>query len=464
MSKPQRTREGLNPHFVIPANAGIQGPRDDFRMPAFAGVTSKGMMRGFLKSLVLLALLTTASAWADQYHYKNLLIGDRASGMGGAYTAVSDDPSGLYYNPAGIVYTVGSNVSGSMNAFHTTDITYHKVLDDRLDWTRSSSTLLPNFFGVYQPFWKGKVGFSYAVLDSILEDQDQTFTNVSANVDSYTINSNNQETTYNIGPSFAMSLSDSLSVGLTLYGHMQKRQRIFNQLIFGTYGAGTADETWSNEYDELDEYGLRPILGLMWSPREDLSVGLNINKTVVAHSNRKIQQNYKCAANPDPLAQPHPDCLPADIDNVIQVVSESTAQAKYPLQTRLGVAYFPSPSVLLSGDVIYNGATGDGKETTINLALGGEFYINARWALRAGLFTDNANTPDLKAGQTNQAEHVDLRGGSFSVSHFSRSSALSVGVAYASGSGKAQLFADDTRIQTVDTSTLTLFMSATYSY
>jgi len=31
-----------------------------------------------------------------------------------------------------------------------------------------------------------------------------------------------------------------------------------------------------------------------------------------------------------------------------------------------------------------------------------------------------------------------MRGGSFSVSHFSRSSALSVGLAYASGSGEAK--------------------------
>jgi len=421
-------------------------------------------------AVALFGLLTVGAAVADEFHYTNLLIGDRASGMGGAYTAVADDPSGLYYNPAGIVYTVGSNVSGSMNAFHRTDITYHNVLDDRLDWTRESSALLPNFFGVYQPFWKGKVGFSYAVLDSIQEDQDQTFTNFvnNPNVDSYTINSNNQDITYNIGPSFAMQVSDDVSLGVTLYGHMRKHQRIFNQLVFGTYDSGGGvmvdDETWSNEYDEMDEFGLRPILGIMWTPRDDLSVGLNINKTLVAHSSRTIQQNYKCAANPDPDAQPHAGCLPADLDNVIQFTGEDGTLAEYPVQARLGVAYFPSPSLLLSGDVIYNGATGDGKETTVNIALGGEFYLNSRWALRAGLFTDYANSPELKADETNQAEHVDMRGGSFSVSHFSRSSALSVGFAYASGSGEAQLFAGDEDIQTVDTRTLTLFMSATYSY
>ena len=66
-------------------------------------------------ALVFILAFSTA-AWADSYHYKNLIVGDRASGMGGAYTAISDDPSGLYYNPAGIVYSQGTNVSASANA------------------------------------------------------------------------------------------------------------------------------------------------------------------------------------------------------------------------------------------------------------------------------------------------------------------------------------------------------------
>lgn len=55
--------------------------------------------------------------YADEFHNINQLIGDRATGMGGAYTAVSDDASGLFYNPAGIVYVTDKNFSASVNAF-----------------------------------------------------------------------------------------------------------------------------------------------------------------------------------------------------------------------------------------------------------------------------------------------------------------------------------------------------------
>ena len=408
--------------------------------------------------------LLSAAVQADGYHYDNILIGDRASGMGGAYTAVADDPSGLYYNPAGIVYTTGSNVSGSMNAFHITNATYKDVLGGNLDWKRESSALLPNFFGVYQPFWKGKLGFSYAVLDSVQEDQDQTFSNINASVDEFTININNQDTTYNIGPSFAMQASDHLSVGLTLYGHMRTNQRIFNQVIFGTYDPGSgpvADEAWSNKYDELSEYGIRPVLGIMWSPLDTLSIGLNLNRTFVLSSSRKVQENYKCAENPDPAAQPHASCVAND---VIRVTSRSDASAQYPFQTRLGLAYFPSPTLLLSGDMIFNSSTDDGKEAVINLAFGGELYVTPQWALRAGLFTNKANTPTVETGKTNQLDHVDMLGGSFSLTRFTRNSALTAGFSYAAGDGKAQVFPDDVTIYDVSTSSLTMFLSATYSY
>src|SRR3989338_10609470 len=73
--------------------------------------------------LVIFMLITHHSSlitevFADEYHYNNIIIGDRASGMGGAYTAISDDPSGLYYNPAGIAFSFGRSLSGGAQAYH----------------------------------------------------------------------------------------------------------------------------------------------------------------------------------------------------------------------------------------------------------------------------------------------------------------------------------------------------------
>ncbi|HNF26159.1 MAG TPA: transporter, Ompp1/FadL/TodX family protein, partial [Leptospiraceae bacterium] len=60
------------------------------------------MKRQVRKIAVLLGLLHSFPAFSDAYHNINGFFGERAAGLGGAYTAVSDDPSGAFYNPAGL--------------------------------------------------------------------------------------------------------------------------------------------------------------------------------------------------------------------------------------------------------------------------------------------------------------------------------------------------------------------------
>jgi len=55
--------------------------------------------------------------FGDDTHYKDMLFGGRAAGMGGTYIAISDDAAGCFYNPAGTVYAYEDSISGSGNAF-----------------------------------------------------------------------------------------------------------------------------------------------------------------------------------------------------------------------------------------------------------------------------------------------------------------------------------------------------------
>lgn len=399
-------------------------------------------------------------ASADDYHYNNLLIGNRAAGLGGAYTAIADDPSGLYYNPAGIVYAVGSNISGSMNAYHTTNTTYKNALGSNTDWERESNALLPSFFGVFQPLGNAKVGFSYAVTDSIQEDQDQTFTNITQTaqqIDAYTINFNNQATTYNIGPSLALQYSDTLSFGATLYLHSRSQERILHNLIaFNPVDGG--DYLESSQYLALEETGVRPGIGIMWSPMDKLSLGATLSKTFIVSSKLEIQTTEKDQG-----------------DSAVQLNQTSTDDKRdTPLQLSLGAAYFFNETLLVSSDLMYYSATDDNivgtRKSIMNFAIGAEYYVDPHIALRGGVFSNYANTPVLRSTNvtTTQPEHIDFYGLSCSITRFTRNSALSLGLVHSTGSGQAQLFAprpDNTAaIQDVDASTFTLFLAASYSY
>ncbi len=422
-------------------------------------------------SLLIAHCSLLSPAFADEYHYNNIIIGDRASGIGGAYTAISDDASGCYYNPAGIVFAPGRSLSASANVYNYFRKAYKDVLGGK-GWERVSSNLLPNYFGIIQPLGQGIIGFSYAVPDSRLENQKQTFynfpgidptTKLPLTITRYVINLNDTDYTYNFGPSYALKIRDNLSIGATLYLHYRGRELISNHFL--TVDDGRYE--WRNVYDSLTEWGLKPIIGMMWNPLDKVSMGLTVSQNYTFNTDRRIQIAYRGldygAANPD------------------YNVWESTDRRKLPIILTLGGAYFLSESLLFSADISYytdssytvtykNTATGAAasesipQERTINIAIGTEYYLNDRIAMRGGFFTNMANTPKLSSGKTDQLEHIDMYGITFSISQFTRSSSLSLGGSYSLGTGEAQPYAGSAAIKSAEMQNLTAFISASFSY
>jgi len=413
--------------------------------------------RGFIAGLIVF-LVAFGVASADEYHYNNLLIGDRASGMGGAYTAIADDPTGLYYNPAGIVYSTGRNLSASVNAFYNQQKKYADVIGGN-GWERNSSSLLPNFFGVTQPLGKFQFGFSYAVPDSIREDQDQTFsgsipTTLGSPASMYVINFNNEDNTYLFGPSLAYEVNNKLSTGMTLYLHKRSAETTLNQLLVledGRY-------EWTNQYLELVERGVRPILGVMWTPVDKVTLGVSLARTYLYGASLVNQVTVKDAGTAS---------LPNNA--VVRRPDGSTGEKRvYPYEIRMGVAYFASSSLIVSVDGAYYTKVSDltfgDRVSVFNMAAGAEYYLSRNWAVRGGLFSNMANTPELVASRTDQLEKVDLYGASLSISNFTRNTSISFGGSMSMGTGKAQILSNSDSIQNVDSTNWMLFLSSTYSY
>ncbi len=439
-----------------------------------------------------MALFLARTAPADDFHYTNLLIGDRASGMGGAYTAVSDDATGLYYNPAGIAYTAGGNLSASVNAYYNNEKTYKGVIGGN-GWTRRSSSLLPNYFGVIQPVGRFKVGFSYAVPDSIMEDQSQTFGNLplstsggsnsvaslnpGVNITSYIINFNNENNVYEFGPSIATEFSDNFSAGLTLYYYWRKELWVLNQIIKTSNGGFE----WTNQYFHANERGVRPILGFMWSPVKNVSLGLAVSKIWITSSDTNFQSSYVregLGVFEDTNGGGIPDTVVYDKKSIPDGPSDTTARRDYPTKVGLGIAWFPSQSLLLTGDLNYYTKVNEqivtiGGQSVIlrpaatavtNVALGTEYYFTRNWAMRAGAFTNMANTPNIQSGAANQNEHIDLYGATASISNFTRNTSVTLGTALTYGSGKAQIISGSSAIQDAVSQGWMIFLSSAYAY
>ena len=78
---------------------------------------------------VLFAVLTLVS-WPNRgegqaLYYRSIPIGERAIGLGGAYTGIADDPSATFYNPAGLMSGGRFQLLGNLSSF--------EVARDRFD-------------------------------------------------------------------------------------------------------------------------------------------------------------------------------------------------------------------------------------------------------------------------------------------------------------------------------------------
>ncbi|HJL06692.1 MAG TPA: hypothetical protein RMH85_33330 [Polyangiaceae bacterium LLY-WYZ-15_(1-7)] len=63
---------------------------------------------------LLAALALAAPAGAQRVHHQTLAVGDRALGMGGAFTGLASDQAAAWYNPAGLALIDRGTVSGSL--------------------------------------------------------------------------------------------------------------------------------------------------------------------------------------------------------------------------------------------------------------------------------------------------------------------------------------------------------------
>jgi hypothetical protein len=406
-----------------------------------------------VKALIISTLFLCLTAKADDVHYQNTMIGERASGMGGAFIAISDDPSGIYHNPAGILFNFDDNFSLSANVFSISETTYKDIIPGQ-DYKYSSSNLVGNLFGYTQNYGKHKIGFAIIIPNSDLYDQDDILSNVSTQVgkaNELRRKFFRQNSTTLLGPAFATEISKDISFGATLFLGDHTDKAIDNQFIsFNADSGGTERFFFQETTINRRTFFVQPKIGLQWMPQPKWSLGAVLSKNSTLYSNMRIKRLSSALNTTTGLPAPPTGLLANDISK-----SDTTLQPNElsPLEVGFGAAYFPTRTFMLSTDIKYYSADSSytlSKTTdVINFSAGSEYFYSEELALRLGLFTNMANTPTLKNGSTDQNVNVNLYGLTTSVSILSANSSITVGAQLSTGTGKGQGIGGSTAIQTV---------------
>jgi len=424
-------------------------------------------LRRIIKGIAIVApLLASSFVKADEYHYRDLMVGERATGLGGAYVAISDDPSGIYHNPAGIMFSFENYFSLSANAYNVNSITYKNVFGTQ-NYNRSSSGVVPNFFGFIQNYRSMKWGFAIVVPNSDSIDQDDEITNISASTGgAATLDRKlfRQDTTTLFGPAIAFEAFKNFTVGLSVFVDYHVDKAIDNQLITYNADASNKERFYTHELSyNRTILSLMPKLGFQYMPAPKWSLGLVISKPVTmsgSYKEKTVENAFDTSTN-----------LPADYNYVLShdlVKGKTNTSPKEleNLEVGFGVAYLPSKKFLLSSDFYYYGESkfSDGKTavSTYNFSLGSEYYFTDGFAGRFGFFTNNANTPTIVTGMANQLDNVNFYGLSTGLSWINSGSSFTLGLTYSTGSGKAQAIGDSTVIQNAEAYNAMVYLTGSY--
>lgn len=423
-----------------------------------------------------------APAAAQPTNYDGQLIGERAAGMGGAFTAVADDGSAFFYNPAGLARVRRSGISLAANTygwFSATEEDAYRDADSSVDIERAGSLTVPNSLVYILPLGEPgglqhTVALGVVVPASYAWEGAQNTSLEEARFDAFEREDSFDaidQRTYLAGPAYALSLGD-LHLGASLL-FAWSSGRTIEQLSSAYASDGFVFKEQVFTASNTSYLGLTGDLGLLWAVAPSWQVGLKAGLPAVRlWSDALVSQHVSVIeaeledADGNPRAEP---LITGAHQDVYRAVG-GEVDWKRPLHLSLGAAWQRSDGWAISADLrLYlpidpftavrgtpqraAAAPGDvwdpefgadrsfdttlldpGRVLVVNGAVGATIPLSPTLRVLTGVFTDrSAMDPAAVDGFF---EHVDRYGASLAVQHLDKTT-LTVGLTglYGTGSG-----------------------------
>jgi hypothetical protein len=409
-------------------------------------------------SLLFLACNFACPARADlaKQHltYDRLLLpGGRAAMLGGAYTALSDDPSGLFYNPAGIVQGKQNQVSLNTWSNFRSEVVFKEAIKGR-DFVEKSNTYFGGFAGGVFHKKALTLGYVISTLDKRNINQDDYFQAISdeeGQARDFTRIHQESNSFDMFGLGMALALNKSWSIGGSGFYYSRNIEAMDYQQVLFNGGQVLVQESKIR----VSNQGFHGMGGIQYHG-DDLSMGMSVRagQSVINRGSLSFNSvTYPVTSNTPDLINYSSDTYDDDTEVI-------------PFIYRAGAAWHPANGFLLSTELSYStpvsvdNGTPD-RQPTYNYAIGletGPTY----WKIMLGLFTNNTKFPKISSEGSNQAAHLDYLGKSIGTSIITKSFDLHVGYIRQDGQGHAQIIAGSTQVQKVVGTLENLLLSFTF--
>lgn len=365
------------------------------------------------RAYLVLLLFIAPTARADFFNGRNLLLGEKAALLGGAFTALADDATAGYYNPAGLVQAPGFTVAASADiyAFYVLSRT-ERVNDqgDQLTLSFLRTVILPSTFAlsyrihprvtvavhVLSPdrFRLSSINSIEAPVVATALGSDQLYQGLSRSA-----RFDQQSTLY--GASAGFALSETLSLGVALHYHLAQT----SQALASTYFTPSGEQATLQADNEVTSGGLIPSVGVLVRLPAGFRLGVNWQcETLMIHSQNVWQVSLSSSTQGQSFD-----------------TGTTKGDTRYPHRFALGLGWQTS-ALTLSFDLIayapldYDAphevlrtqfAENRHREVThFDASVGVEVTLSEMFVIRGGLFTNTSSASDQFA-----EERINLYGG-----------------------------------------------------
>lgn len=407
----------------------------------------------------LFVLMLPSSVGAVSLRYFDVVVGGRAAQMGGAFTALADDATATYYNPAGLVQIETNSFSLSANAFDVQTYTIQDLIAGH-DITLTSQAFYPTSWGVVKKLGKARGAISAVVISNLNASTTNRLEDVvfsGTTLDNVVVDMTLQEQVYLVGPSLAYPLRPDLMIGATVYYWYGDSKQ--DQTVFVEIDNPLQQDEQINRQEAITQ-GVSAAVGLLAKPSEIYSLALLLRSPTYLRQEIEFQQREYSFDETD-LTEPFRREFDED---------EESESAERPFGAVVGAAFHPKTGMTIALDLSYSHSasyTSAGRkikfEPVVNGALGGEILLRPRVPLRAGVYTNRTAAPELNSRPTEQNDHVDYYGVTLGTGYLDDISTLEVGLRYAYGRGERKNPATGEQFD-VRAKVFTLFVSGSFRF
>ena len=390
---------------------------------------------------------------ADETHLSDTIPGGRAAMMGGAYVALSDDPSGAYHNPAGLSFVQRGEFSANATAFYDQHLRYRKALAGQ-DFVTNADSTYPSLIGAVYNLGRLKIAYSIVTLDNRNTRQSNYFEDIDGQqnfAQNYSRFHHSSTDLQLYGTSAALNLGP-IGLGVSGYFYDYESEQSIHQMV----------EFSGDRFLNLDQSvtststGMMVIAGLMLR-LDSVSFGLAIRQVTEFSDDATITADRV-------THEPNATAVAQHSEAALE-----TQDIMIPGTTALGFAWHPSKSsfVLSFAAVASEAMEHDFDDEAslrqvVNLHLGLEVALGSSLTWRAGTFSnlDLNKTVDVTGG--NQPDQVNYIGSTTGIVFESSEFASSLGYVGQHGTGKAQIVAGIPDVQDVVASSNAYIISLSY--